>query len=300
MLLLPPEILTLVLQGSWAQVIVLARWCKWSGVCLSFGPTHWPPADALPPDHDADFLSLKAPDLFSPVKSNLAHDIRRWAPTLLAAAGDEESRIAVEKKLTAHVKILQRATWALQAQRGEFPHSLGRYGKNRIQHSGVALLQCLQAARNIKGGSAALLEMVKRCLLLILPRATVDKCLAAARQLPSGTLLRYYELQLDLSLMLMMRERNTKEAMVVYAMSDSSPQKDYDWLWTLATLVPKKDIILAFTTMRRQHDAMREAADALQQLEEQAEPDDEAIEIKLSHEMLCDAQLLLRLVQKHV
>ena len=112
--------------------------------------------------------------------------------------------------------------------------------QKRFRHSAVKLFDSLRAAALLKGGPETLCETLIRCLQTAAPKFMVPAVLEQITQggkkerLPAPSLIRRYELSLDIALNLLVQER-TPSAFVRFAHSDSSPMAGYDWLWMQLT-----------------------------------------------------------------
>ena len=115
-----------------------------------------------------------------------------------------------------------------------------------FKHSAECLVSCLRFCRFLVGGARVLADVVEFAARIILAEDQA-KGLQLTRQLPSATLLRYYQLQLDTSIMLTEREKAAQHGpRVRYGWTDASPQANYDWLWIQSKSLAQSDIMSAF------------------------------------------------------
>ena len=97
------------------------------------------------------------------------------------------------------------------------------------------MLECIRLARYLRGGPDTLWEVCRRALSALLPSAISQPFLesldvGAHDAVISPSLLRRYEVSLDMSLLLCRQELYDEHAMR-WSKCDSSPQARYNWLW---------------------------------------------------------------------
>ena len=101
----------------------------------------------------------------------------------------------------------------------------------------------------LKGGASTVAEVVSRSLTLAMPEiykdAIVDLC-SWPGSTPSPALARYYELSLDVAIMLILRDRCDVKGCVRFDWSDASQQTGYDWLLSQYKEVPRSSIVECF------------------------------------------------------
>ena len=137
--------------------------------------------------------------------------------------------------------------WQLVAS--ENGGDLGMRDRGRLKYSGAKLVAALRLSRSLCGGAGAL-EHAATCMLQLSGSA---ECIP---KLPSQSHCQRMELALDCAFMQLTRcSRGFSESAVMstirWAWADSSPQKQYDWLWTqfhemsLSDLAPTYDAVVA-------------------------------------------------------
>ena len=105
-----------------------------------------------------------------------------------------------------------------------------------IRHSAGKLFQCLKAAAVLKSGPLGLCDTVESCLRIAAPAflvpAVTHKLRSGSRhdRLPSSSLLRRYEICLDVAITLIAKDREPL-LFARYGHADSSPMAGYDWFW---------------------------------------------------------------------
>ena len=83
--------------------------------------------------------------------------------------------------------------------------------QRQFRHDSRVLLECIRLAKHLSGGSDSLYEVVQRCISMAVPPAFRDTfakvCGQAMDSGPSATLVRHYELTLDVALLLLQKKR---------------------------------------------------------------------------------------------
>ena len=180
-----------------------------------------------------------------PVDSkHLLQCLLQWSPQILDSINHPEERAGVRMTLEEHVQQLEEEHWCQQHRSGTLTLPMCRV--LGFKHSAECLVSCLRFCRFLVGGARVLADVVEFAARIILAEDQA-KGLQLTRQLPSATLLRYYQLQLDTSIMLTEREKAAQHGpRVRYGWTDASPQANYDWLWIQSKSLAQSDIMSAF------------------------------------------------------
>lgn len=110
----------LVVRGEWKDILLLGRWLHSSalvGCPLLF--------KGWPPDHwlvaNGGRHASKTSNVFSRSSvQDISHEIRRWAPTILAAAADNEAREGERMALESVLERLENWSDALLTEADYF------------------------------------------------------------------------------------------------------------------------------------------------------------------------------------
>lgn len=243
-LVVPEPILHLALQRRWSDLVVLARWCTPAdlglhrrhreGILLIHLPR---PFDDWPPSawqqrvqlqrEDPEFINALAH--VDPVDAEgLLSVLKRFGNVIARSVAGDDVKAGVSVEIQEHALALQVCGWGLAQCRGDFTSVRLRTGG--FKYAVEAILACLRTCRLIRGGARTLLQVVTQAANIFLSKHHVEQ-LRLDQQLPSASLLRYYELQLDTAMMLVERERfAANPGRIRYGWTDSSPQMDYDWV----------------------------------------------------------------------
>ena len=110
------------------------------------------------------------------------------------------------------------------------PHGIA----TRFRYESQQLLECIRFSRHLSGGPEHLVTALRHSFALALPSALAGSFLQAADvtmpSLPSSSLMRHYEMRLDIALIFLQRDRGHRDV-VRYMWSGSSPVAGHGWLW---------------------------------------------------------------------
>ena len=103
----------------------------------------------------------------------------------------------------------------------------------------------------LKGGAKTLGDVLERAIRFTLPAAYQQTFASRdfqSKHRPSISTLRFYEIALDVAMLLVERERRCSKSVdcARFDWSDSSPGKEYDWLWSMFREIGDNQLIDAF------------------------------------------------------
>ena len=230
---MPWPIAALILAESETTVLLLVRWHRLlhlsrtrAQVPRFLGPVPgWPPADAVVwAKGIATITDNEVPKFDATVCREMLHTVRLLTPAVIAGSvGDDvESNLGELRKLAGQVDQWNQSLKITSA------HVL-----HRKQYDAMVLVEVIRLMRFLKGGANSLADVLERCLRTSIPPAFRDAFIqkASAAPKPSASTVFYYELILDIAVVLLQRSRMTCPSIRV-EWSDSSQQANYDWLWS--------------------------------------------------------------------
>ena len=171
--------------------------------------------------------------------------LREWSRTIL-----EHSANPAEDKdlLDQYVSTFQSWYADLLSSHGVAP---GLSFHRKFVHSSKVLVKCVRMASFLKSGPSALVDVLEQGLSLVAPRFISNGLLEALHKKPSKppspSLLRRYELALDIALILAVRARQGRGHgdSFKFGHADSSPMAGFDWLWTQTTELSMQNSVRA-------------------------------------------------------
>ena len=109
----------------------------------------------------------------------------------------------------------------------------GMHSKFKTAFRVEEILESLRLSKLLKSEARDLPKVIERSLSLGIPEPYRDTSMSLYRasKKPSRSTIRYHEFTIDLSLILLQRKRRSTDS-IKYDWSDSSPQADFDWMWT--------------------------------------------------------------------
>lgn len=161
--------------------------------------------------HTAQITSSNIQDIYQ-------HLVEKWAGLLL------EHDPTLQDDIEGAATTLREWYESLD----ESNHARQRLGGN-FKHATWTVFECLRLSQQLKAGANSLQDIVLRCLRLELPSALRgdfldDICETSVEKHPSATLLRRYEIAIDVALLLWKRDEIAANHDVArYGMMDSSP-----------------------------------------------------------------------------
>jgi hypothetical protein len=235
-LAVPFPLAFLICKRMWDRILILARWHRAFGLHRSMRVEHgrpgpvpgWPLATATlwhhvgqnePADQHApeDPLNCEALDQLAAVLRNVS--------TLLPDGAPRHDCMSAARRLSRWSSSLADA----DAEEGGL-HS-------RFRHRSLKLITAIRLTRDIKGGPRNLLSVVKKCLILAVPSILAKSLIESLEQpenstIPSASIIRRYELALDIAMHLLVQSRSRVDTVFRYGHADSSPIAGYDWMWS--------------------------------------------------------------------
>ena len=205
-LLVPYPIAVLICSGHWHTLLLLTRWhiqlnCRQDQRRIANGELAGPIPDWPPHDSQAwmqqgqnGCVPAVAPMSASSLAS-IAKELRRWAPTILAAEGPE-TVIGERLVLEECIECLQ--SWSLSFSEAAGCMDINNGNISRFRHDSKKLLQCIRFSRLLRGGPEQLLEALDRAMALCMPTAMVGTFMQSRQgsrsQMPSPSTIRRNEI----------------------------------------------------------------------------------------------------------
>ena len=240
-LMVPMPIAELIARGAWTDVVLLARWYHGSTLldlkklqrslqCLHDG---WPAAEwvlrAMAGCREVSEVERQNDHVLGvrPLR-RLASDLRRWAPAVLNATGDDEDRGGEKLVLESHVCWLEGIASKME------PHLHRQRAARRLQISAEQLIDAWRMSYHMRSHQygSNMKSVVELSLNTSFPglldTSATQSALAA---IPKKTSTYWAGFKIDLTLLFWARENNASPDKVHrYAWADSSPTRHHDWL----------------------------------------------------------------------
>ena len=220
---------TLIAGGSWQSLFWLGRWKIPVHVFPNFPSQEW--LAGRKGEHDTAWGEKV--DLHAVQFEELAANLQRWAPTIIAAAADDEDAEAESNLLALAVRWLKRVA-------AGFRKPQASAGTRRTFTSTTLLHGALLS--NLLRSTAYILAVCAHGAELLLPDMGLDMIVRGTMAFPSSSSLRRAQFSLDIAHMLTMRGQVANEASVRYGWADSSPQSGRNWLMPLYSTCPSVDV----------------------------------------------------------
>ena len=126
--------------------------------------------------------------------------------------------------------------------------------ERKCRHDSAKLIKAIRLASYLKGGPTRLAKVVAQALQISTP-LVLAKTLATGLQrsaaLPSSSIIRRYELALDIAMTFVLRRRSLEAAVWRYGHADSSPVAGYDWFWSQHVEVKKSKAVRTYRALNR-------------------------------------------------
>ena len=233
---IPQVIVSLVARNRWVDLLGLCRWMLLSGLA----PAHF--VEIKPGNMDP--LPLRDVQLHADVLEYVAHDLRRWAPAIVAVH-DEDEALAVGDR----VSFLDGAVHALNGE-GRWTRTKAKTGRH-IVYSSVVLFEALRLCRVAKAYGTNLKFILQQALKNAFPylfqqqlENTLISCWKGNVAVPAKTTIERYRLALDVALMVFeWKWAAAKKDIIRFGTADSSPQGTRDWLQCAYTAIAASDLV---------------------------------------------------------
>ena len=217
-----------------------------------FGPgilQNWPPEssrawglakDDADDDDGADFDPHAC--------KQIADSFISWAPCILEHAERQGEAMLTRHMLEANVLTLRSWSRALWVAHG-IVSSEKTEGDSNFLHSSLQLWQCISMSRGLKGGPAALKQILLDSMRIAVPKNFCDAFVESIESplssvVPSPSTIARANLPVDIALCLYERDRwDDNKPTYRYAWSDSSPMAGYDWLWSQFKEISKEWVV---------------------------------------------------------
>jgi hypothetical protein len=266
-LAIPFPLAYLVGMQRWDRILVLTRWHRTLRMHIGRKYAHYqgPVADWPPPDAEAHQNSgqhcRQAKTVESPLTSEALNGIAAVLRRATACvAGDESLKRDCESSLR------QLSQWSISLSHGGADDD---FGPARHHFKSTKLLSAIRLGLAVKGGSGRLVEVVKQSILFAAPvtlRKTLMESLDRPGTIPSGSLIRRYELALDIALQLTAQRRSSLDRVCRYGHADSSPIAGYDWMWSQYVEIRAADVAPTYLAVCQLAVAMQSWAQQLSQV----------------------------------
>ena len=231
-LLVPAPVVYLILQKQWQCVAVLTRWhqafrYRRSSAATGFalGPlVGYPPTGAsIWESTGKQDFPLEMIEISSERCRDISNYLKESAISLIANHECHDTEDAEKEALETHVRCLD--AWSQHLSNTAINRLYGKW-----KHASEKIIECIRLASYLKNHKK-LFEVIRRSMRIALPAGLLPESFGRGLKPISDTLLRRYELSLDVSLMLWQRERSRLE-FATFAASDSSPGVGYEWVWS--------------------------------------------------------------------
>ena len=267
-MVLPLPIVKLIEAGQWERILIMIRWHggfqynELHGFRYHLeGPIQsWPPVGAAtwdnagknrstgPANDDKEFA------LTADVCRVLADNLNDVAPTIAADDTARQKMMHVQKTLLF---------WYQQLLAGhKLVSTFTARQIGRFKYDTRTLLQTIKLAMMLKGGGNQVANVVAKSLSTVLPACAQHEFLEMvsrpgdelldikldkdADKIPAASLVRRYELALDMALMKLARKRCLSIRSVRAFLADSSPIGGHDWIWSMYFEVQDSAMIEVF------------------------------------------------------
>ena len=265
----PLSICALILRGEWKDLLCLARWeqpLKRAGLPRPFGD--WPDSAWM------HRVSQRQP--FAPCRKLPALEgLESMQELLLQFVAPMQQHLPEVEWSTSAAKLETVLTelehWKLTAAEVAGQHPLrSADGRSHLRYSSVKLVECLRLCRTLKGGARRLAFVIERAMNIV-PGVDVQ----CKKELPSASTMQRYELSFDVALMLWRADR--WKGFARWMWMDSSPQKNYDWVWSEYDELPRRCLIPVFqavVSLSAMLKGMTDVPDELDQIFEEDFPEE--------------------------
>ena len=245
------------MSGTWRTLLVSCAWHSAFGLHRQRRPQG--PVPGFPPQ-DSPIWNLKGTQLnfvdAPGVQPFTAQGCWQMGEHLAAAmqclqSGEDKEHV---KKAILSLRAWSYSMWEHRGMCKELSSN------GRFLHCSRKLLECIRLASFLKGGPSSLQQVVERSLLLAAPRIISPELLDSVRAssntklLATPSLLRRYELALDMALILCSRTNWSSSLWARYGHADSSPMAGFDWLWSQHNQIQPSCLVKCFECIRQVHE----------------------------------------------
>lgn len=170
------------------------------------------------------------------------------ASVLLRQAGSLAAGIASEQPMSQEAmrRALEEVSRSLDSWRAAVAETQGAATVSHRRFAAGQVIERLRLSRGLRGGARRLQWAIERAARILWPGAPDFDTTNSA---PSASTLQRYELALDVAFMLL-RSRLPHDC-VRFMWMDSSPQKQYDWVWAEYVEVPTSRLVEVLMAVRR-------------------------------------------------
>ena len=245
--MLPDPIARLVCEGSWTQVMFLARWRQ--RLWPEYPSEEWCRLTAgRPTPH---IIVQQTPSRFA----DLALNLKKWAPLILADASSDEEASETRWYLESTVEWLEGCARMLNvsAKREDntmMPSEGPQRPSGRVYNSICLIMAVL--LRHMLTSTVWVPQVVRYSLECVFPNMFTEAFLKNIKAvMPSDETARRCDLYLDAALLLVHQEDNAIESRTRFGWADSSLQCGRDWLLGKTNSVGEEECELVVSAARR-------------------------------------------------
>ena len=227
----------LLLAKKISHIVLLARWQLARSLWKDWPPTAWVTT------HKACYYSPNE-QLSVAKMAALANDLRAWAPCILDE--DDSNALSLDK----YVRMID--TWHSEVSQEEDNIQISWYGQpqRNIRYGSTALLSYVMCARGLKQKDSVKEQL--KTMLQLLPESVASQAVAFLQSSSHSLPVWDYRLHFitDASLMVYRRRYLFNTSMVIFALTDSSPQVGHDWQITKVKCIHESNLDSMFQTVK--------------------------------------------------